>query len=293
MLYTLSTAFVLSGLTGCGANDEGATGINNTSATRPIGYYSNENVNNRGGESYENGNAILPERDNDGPVTEILDRTGDDNRTNGRRVGNIGTRDDGIIGENHDRIGARNVGTNDYQGGLGIFDNRDSLREYGNNNGINNPGRPYVNENSGNRFSRSDYNYHKQMGYNNNERASYKENYNGDLAEKISNRVQNINNVDDVRTIVNGNNILVAIDTNDRNDKNVEQQVKSAIKRITNGKDVVIVTDEATFTRARNIDNELRNGGPTGEIDADIRDMFNEIGEEIDDAIRTPFRDTK
>ncbi|MFZ3588305.1 YhcN/YlaJ family sporulation lipoprotein [Bacillus sp. DJP31] len=336
VLYTLSTAFLLSSLTACGGNDdEGAMGTNNTNAARPIGYYSNENVNPSNGNSERNGNARLPERDNDGPVTEMLDRTSNNNSTNGRHAGNIGTRDDGIVGEDHDRMGVQNVRTNrkhvneanktnrgDHKGqqdlygrsgtysygqyasrgsnghsgnngpttlgGNGQNSNRNSVGDYGNNIGVNNPTRPKATEDRGmardNRYSRSDYNYHGQMmGQNNNAKASYKNNYNGGLAEKISNRVKDMNNVDDARTIVNGNEILVAVDTKNQNDRDVEQKVRSAIRSMTSGKEVRVVTDESTFTRARNIDNELRNGGPTDNLDADVRDMFKEIGQEIDD----------
>jgi spore cortex protein len=327
VLYTLSTAFLLSSLTACGANNnnEGAMGNGNNNGARPIGYYSDENVNRTNGN--QNGNAILPERDNDGPVTEMLDRaangrngTNGTNGTNGRNVGNIGTRDDGFIDNNNRGTRGRNVGTNNggnlganygaagtnvgnnngnlTRGGIGQFNDRNNLGDYGNNIGVNNPTRPYAQRDNGmardNRFARDDYNYHGQMATrNNNERSSYNNNYNGQLSEKISNRVENVNNVDDVRTIVNGDDILVAIETNDRNDRNVKQEVQNAIRTMTKGKNVRVVTDESIFTRARNIDNDLRDGGPTENLDADVRDMFQEIGNEVDDAIRTPFRDTK
>jgi spore cortex protein len=338
VLYTLSTAFLLSSLTACGANnnDQGAMGTGNNNGARPIGYYSDENINRGNG----NGNAILPERDNDGPVTEILDRAAGDrngtNRTNGRGAGNIGTRDDGFIDGNNRGTnvgttnrgtnggmfnGGTNVGTNNRgthlganygatgtnvgnnngaltRGGLGQYNNRNTLGDFGNNVGVNNPTRPYALTDNGmardNRYARDDYNYHGQMAdRTNNTRASYNNNYNGRLSEQISNRVEKVDNVDDVRTIVSGDNILVAIDTNDRNDRNVKQQVQNAIKNMTTGKNVRVVTDEATFTRARNIDNDLRNGGPTTDLDNDVRDMFREIGNEVDDFVRTPFRDTK
>jgi spore cortex protein len=300
VLYTLSTAFLLSGLTACNTNgtDEGAMGNNqNTNGTRPIGYYSDENTNG------ENGNAILPDRDNDGPVTEMLDRAGDEGTNRG--TGNIGTRDDGFI-DNH-RNGTRNVGFNENSGTKGNLGargwngqntNRNSLLGYGNNIGADNPTRQNATEDNGmtrdNRFARSDYNYHGQMANrDNNTRASYNNNYNGRLAEQISDRVQNVNNVEDVRTIINGNEVLVAIDTNDRNNQKIEQQVRDAVRSIAAGKDVRVVSDENIFTRARNIDNNLRDGGPTDDLDADVRDMFREIGNELDDAVRTPFRDTK
>jgi spore cortex protein len=298
VLYTLSTAFLLSGLTACNNNaDEGAMGHN---GARQVGYYSDEN--NANGNA--RGNAILPDRDNDGPVTEMLDRAGDNNRGNNggtinyRNAGNVGTRDNGFIDQQNDG-GPNNVRNefNDNDGLTGIrYDN--TLRGYGDNTGVNNPTRPNAANDNGlardNRFARTDYNYHGHMaGRDNNARASYNNNYNGRLAEEISNRVQNVDNVEDVRTIVNGNDVLVAIDTNDRNNKTVEQEVRNAIRSVAAGKDVRVVTDENIFTRARNIDNDLRDGGPTEELDTDVRNMFQELGEEVDDAIRTPFRDTK
>jgi spore cortex protein len=292
VLYTLSTAFLLSGLTACNGTgtDEGAMGNNqNTNGTRPIGYYSDENANGTGN---RNGNAILPDRDNDGPVTEMLDRAGDEG-TNRRGSGNIGTRDDGFI-DNHRNNGTRNVGFNGNAGTNGNLGTRGGNGQYG----VNNQTRTNANADNGmnrdNRFARSDYNYHGQMANrDNNTRSSYNNNYNGRLAEQISDRVQNVNNVEDVRTIINGDEVLVAIDTNDRNNQNVEKQVRDAVRSMAAGKNVRVVSDEKIFTRARNIDNDLRNGGPTEDLDADVRDMFREIGNELDDAIRTPFRDTK
>ncbi|KAA0549264.1 hypothetical protein FZW96_04955 [Bacillus sp. BGMRC 2118] len=289
VLYTLSTAFLLSGLTACNnGTDEGAMGNRNNDTVRPIGYYSDENVNRSYGRSYgnDNGNAILPERDNDGPITEMLDR---DNRNNGNNNGTFGrdvrnntvnryngNGNNGTFGQNT----RSNIGTRDD----GVIDNSNrNNRGMGINNGttgrnVNTNTRDNTTLPSNHHFSRNDYNYHGQMaGRDNNARSSYNNNYNGGLAEQISNRVEKVNNVDDVRTIVNGNEILVAVDTNDRNNRQVETQVRNAVRELTQGKDVRVVTDENIFTRARNIDNDLRDGGPTENLDADVRDMFSEI----------------
>lgn len=284
-MYTLSTAFLLSGLTACNGNntDEGAMGNRNNDTVRPIGYYSDENVNRSYGKSYndDNGNAILPERDNDGPITEMLDRaTGDNNGTYGRGVGNLGTRDDGLIGDNNRR--GTNVNTTNNNRGNNLGANYGTTSRNVDMGANNNAVLP-----KNNHFSRDDYNYHGQVGgRNNNAKTSYTNNYNGGLAEQISNRVEKVNNVDDVRTIVNGDEILVAVDTNDRNNRQVQTQVKNAIRDLTNGKDVRVVTDESIFTRARNIDNELRDGGPTDNLDADVRDMFRELRNGVNNTLR-------
>ncbi|MBM6619727.1 YhcN/YlaJ family sporulation lipoprotein [Bacillus suaedaesalsae] len=301
VLYTLSTAFLLSGLTACNnGTDEGAMGNRNNDTVRPIGYYSDENVNRSYGRSYgnDNGNAILPERDNDGPITEMLDRNnGNNNGTFGRGVGNnTGNRDNGTNGNNGNnrnngifgRDVRNNIGTRDD----GVIDNSANGNNRGTGTNYGTTGRNVNTRDNttlpnNHHFSRGDYNYHGQMaGRDNNARSSYTNNYNGGLAEQISNRVEKVNNVDDVRTIVNGDEILVAVDTNDRNNRQVETQVKNAVRELTKGKDVRVVTDENIFTRARNIDNELRDGGPTDNLDADVRDMFRELRNDVNDAIR-------
>ncbi|MFD1736055.1 YhcN/YlaJ family sporulation lipoprotein [Bacillus salitolerans] len=325
IIYTLSTAFLLGSLAACNT-DQGAmednTRYNDTA--RPIGYYSNENI------DEENGNAYLPERDNDGPITEMLDRTGAENNRNnnrnkgfnvtdnrynnngvfGRNVtnkqneahpqnkGTLGTLDDGVIDDRDNRTRGNNRTGITARGEYGQYANRNELADYGNNKGMNNPTRPYAVRDNGlardNQYSRNDYNYHGQMATrDNNKRASYYNNYDGRLADQISNRVQNIPTVDDVRTIVSGNQVLIALDTKDHDGKEVKSKVRQEVERMTNGKNVRIVTDPAIFQRAQNIDNNLQDGGPTTEIDEDVRDMFREIGNEVDDFVRTPFRDTK
>jgi spore cortex protein len=316
IVCTLSTAFLLGSLAACNTN-EGAMEDNTyySDATRPIGYYSDENI------DTENGNAYLPERDNDGPIVEMLDRTDANNdrnltRNNGNMFGRnvnynndnnrtLGTTDDGFIGEDHtDSVG--NSGIYDgnevtdikARGEYGQYSNRHTLNDYGNNKGVNNPTRPYAVRDNGmnrdNRYSRTDYNYHGQMATKNNaKRSSYYNNYDGELSEQISNRVQNIPTVDDVRTIVTRDQVLIALDTKDHDGKEVKAQIRKQIQNMTNGKTVRIVTDPAIFTRARNIDNDLHDGGPTSELDADVRDMFREIGNQIEDAVETPFRNER
>ncbi|WP_411333502.1 YhcN/YlaJ family sporulation lipoprotein [Metabacillus indicus] len=145
------------------------------------------------------------------------------------------------------------------------------------NGRMDNPTAPLSNEDGmlerDNRFSRNDENYHGQVKqisyYNDNEKA---------LAKKVSERAADVKNVDDVRTLVNGDQVLVAVDTDDKNDKNVKNAVMDAVKPAANGKDVQVVTDEGTFSRVRTINDNIENGQDKKSIDADIRDLFDDIG---------------
>ncbi|MBS4191445.1 YhcN/YlaJ family sporulation lipoprotein [Bacillus sp. FJAT-49705] len=70
-LYVFPVAAIMSlGIAGCGMNDEAAVQDRYNDSMQPVGYYSNENHDNRGGNAQ-----ILDGADNDGPVTEMMDHT--------------------------------------------------------------------------------------------------------------------------------------------------------------------------------------------------------------------------
>jgi spore cortex protein len=108
---------------------------------------------------------------------------------------------------------------------------------------------------------------------------------NGDLARRIDALVERINDVEDANTVVYGDTILVAVDTNDRNDNDVEQRVEDAVRRLAAGKTVRVVTDENMFNRIGTVNDGLRNGGTIDDFQSDLREIMNDIG----DAMKRPF----
>ncbi|WP_243290679.1 YhcN/YlaJ family sporulation lipoprotein [Bacillus sp. FJAT-47783] len=125
------------------------------------------------------------------------------------------------------------------------------------------------------KYDRDSYNYHGHLGNNT-------LNENNRLAERISDQVAKLKNIEDVNTLVTENNVVVAVDTNDRNDVDVKERVKTVAENIARGKNINVVTDEGTFTRVRNINRGLDNGD---DMNNDIRDLFDDIG----DALAEPF----
>lgn len=97
LLVTLISAI---GLVGCGNNNEGAQEGERGNQPLPIGYYSNENHEESGG------NANWQNEDNDGPFTEIMDHTlsGEGKNRNMRGVNNQAAPD----GEFRDTLFSRN-----------------------------------------------------------------------------------------------------------------------------------------------------------------------------------------
>ncbi|WP_083584295.1 YhcN/YlaJ family sporulation lipoprotein [Bacillus weihaiensis] len=131
-----------------------------------------------------------------------------------------------------------------------------------------------------NRFSRGDANYHGHLN-----EIGYYNRGDGAVSEKVKNAVEKMDNVDDARVLVTDNNVIVAVDTNDRNDADMKKEIMNTVKKMTDGRDVQVVTDEGTFTRIRNIDNDIHNGGDRETIDADVEELMNDFG----DAIQRPF----
>ncbi|MBP2240562.1 spore cortex protein [Cytobacillus eiseniae] len=211
-------AFLTLGLAGCGANDESAS--RNINQTQPLGYYSNENHQNRGGNAQ-----LLDGADNDGPVTEIMDHSlGAEGKNKYVRVRNDGTQE------------------------------------------------PHL-------FSREDKNYHGHLGNNvRPARNSYYEAYSGELVEKINMAANSVTNVKDSQTVVNGEHVIIAARINDANrTAQTKARIREAVYPYLKGKNVKIVTDESTYNRLRNIDNDLRDGGPKDQLYLDVKNMIHQM----------------
>lgn len=261
-LYTISTAaIILGGLTACNTNDNGTAGTKSyKDNARPIGYYSNENIHDR---TDRNGNAYRL-NDNDGPFTEMMDRNVNNNKFNRNNANN---RKAGIM---NDRNYANDTNLSDRQGIPFSDGNSNRVRNYGND---------------------ADLNYH---GHLNNNHAGIQSTGNHDydsaLAKKIADKAAKVSNVTDARAVVSKNNVIIAVETsNNTVGKNLEHDVKKSVKHLTQGKNVHVVSDKGTFSRVRDIDNNIRNGNTPNTIGDDIRNLFDNIG----NTIGHPFKNNR
>ncbi len=232
-------ALMTMGVTGCGENDETAVQDRYNEQGQPMGYYSNENHGNRGGNvRVEDGT------DNDGPLTEIMDHTfGAEGRNNG-------------YNRNNNTMRVRDENTGNPTVPLADRDRNFFQKD--------------------NRFSHSDANYHGHLD-DNTRRAknSYYQAYEGELAEKIGNVTASIPNVEDVRSVTYGSNVLIAVDLADYNkEEETKASIHEAVQPYLRGRSVTVETDEGTFSRLRNIDNNLRDGNPREQIDWDLKNLF-------------------
>ncbi|MGM0844102.1 MAG: YhcN/YlaJ family sporulation lipoprotein [Bacillota bacterium] len=129
------------------------------------------------------------------------------------------------------------------------------------------------------RASHGDANYHGHLDDNTRKaRNSYYTAYEGELAEKIGEITASVENVNDVRSVTYGTNVLIAVDLADDNRfDETEREIERAVQPYLKGRTVTVVSDEGTFSRIRNIDNDLRDGGPREAIQMDIHDIIKSI----------------
>jgi spore cortex protein len=234
LVLPITASFALS-LTGCGTNDEASVQNRNNYNAQQVGYSTNED---------QRGNARII-NDNDGPVTEMMENTlGNDRENNGQNR------------------------------------NQQSRRQVGDENPYN-PTRPIAQTDRNffqrdNRYSNGDANYHGHLNDNTNKaKSSYYTAYEGELTEKIGSVTGAVPNVEDVRSVTYGSNVLIAVDLTDYSkEEETKRDIRGAVQPYLRGRSVTVVTDEGTFSRIRNIDNDLRKGGPRDQIDTDLRNMF-------------------
>ncbi|MBN8208443.1 YhcN/YlaJ family sporulation lipoprotein [Bacillus sp. NTK071] len=147
----------------------------------------------------------------------------------------------------------------DYNNGVKAPDKKQMDRR----NGMNGPG-----------YMRTDDNY---SGYDN------------ELSDRLSKRIEKLKNVEDARVIVYGDQIMIAVDTNDRNDADVKDSVRSEVAKVTKQKNISISTDEDVFGRMGDVNNRLEDGDAFKEVQSDVNAILDDIG----NAAKRPFENNK
>lgn len=245
-------------LTACNTNEEAGMQRYNDS-TRPVGYYSNERDMRMVNRAETNGNAILM-NDNDGPVTEIMDRT---------------TRDDGI----------RNGETLNVRNGITRINN------------MSRPTQPYSEQTEGLFYSNAriggenDRNYH---GHLNSTKApaktSYYEGKDGNFLEDVISRAEKVRGVDDARALIDGNRMLVAINTDEPDTAGIENRVRRELRDVAGTYEVYVRANDGVYNTVRTIDNSLRQGEAKAKDENHLRTNFNDLIEPIDEKVNESRR---
>lgn len=97
-------------------------------------------------------------------------------------------------------------------------------------------------------YGYDDYNYHGHLNttLNGVPTRSYNTGNDNVIAQRITDRIEHVANVNDVAAIIDGNTILVVIDTDDDNQA-IEKKVRRIVEGMANGREVRVVTDKGMF----------------------------------------------
>ena len=113
--------------------------------------------------------------------------------------------------------------------------------------------------------------------------------YDNELSKRLAKRINKLKNVDDSRVIVYGDQIMIGVDTNDKNNADVKDKVRSEVAKVTKQKNVSISTDEDVFGRMGDVNNRLADGDAFEEVQADVNAILDDIG----NAAKRPFENNK
>ncbi|MBE7102287.1 spore cortex protein [Bacillus cereus] len=104
-------------------------------------------------------------------------------------------------------------------------------------------------------------------------------NNDGKTAEKITNRVKRMNNVDRVSTVVYGNDVAIAVKPrNSATDETaMANEIRQAVANEVGNRNVYVSVRNDMFTRVDAMNTRLRNGTVTNDFNRDITNMFRDI----------------
>ena len=126
--------------------------------------------------------------------------------------------------------------------------------------------------------------------YNNNNRVNYR-NYTVDnrTATKISNQVNKIRGIRYAGTLINGNSVVVGVNTTSGapSKATLNKKVTNIVQKYVGNRNVRVVTDAKTVSRITTVGNKITNGSAgTREISSDVRAIFGDLG----NVIQRPFQ---
>ncbi|EJS72231.1 spore cortex protein [Bacillus cereus] len=133
------------------------------------------------------------------------------------------------------------------------------------------------------------YNYYRDVNYNGQIANPYPTrnitmnnsyvNNDGKTAEKITNRVKRMDNVDRVSTVVYGNDVAIAVKPRNpvTNETTMANEIRQAVANEVGNRNVYVSVRNDMFTRVDAMSTRLRNGTVTNDFNRDIANMFRDI----------------
>ncbi|WP_096440358.1 YhcN/YlaJ family sporulation lipoprotein [Alteribacter populi] len=218
------------------------------------------------------------------PMTGYRTRARGMNRTQGFGRGITGNDRPGMV-DNNGILNRFNANENR----MGGYDNHQRYRMQGANKqqrqgmmqGSNQQQRQGMMQGQQHQRSQQGQGHQGQQG----QHRGYYDGEDGHLAQRIANRVEDMDKVEDCRVIVNGDDIVIGVNTLDGDDQRVQQKIHRMTSDLDDHKDIYVSSDREQVDRIRGMDDRLRAGEPFDEVGATFNDMVQDLGR----AIQRPF----
>ncbi|MDM5156619.1 YhcN/YlaJ family sporulation lipoprotein [Bacillus sp. DX1.1] len=113
-------------------------------------------------------------------------------------------------------------------------------------------------------------------------------NNDGKTAETITNRVKRMNNVDRVSTVVQGNDVVIAVKPRNTvtDEKAMANEIRQAATPHVKDRNVYVTVKNGMFERVDAMSTRLRNGTVTNDLNRDVTDMFRTVRDDFNRTIR-------
>lgn len=173
----------------------------------------------------------------------------------------------------------------------------DDIRPYRNNVTRTDRYTDYVTYRNGNRMNNNVYDRRDDVGYNYYRDVNYHGqianpyptrnitmnnsyiNNDGRTAERITNRVKRMNNVERVSTVVRGDDVVIAVKPRGAvtNETAMTNEIRQAVAQDVRNRNVYVTVKNDMFDRVDAMNTRLRNGTVTNDLNRDITDLFRDI----------------
>lgn len=100
--------------------------------------------------------------------------------------------------------------------------------------------------------------------------------YDTNATDRINHAVRNVRGVDKARTVIYGDNVLVAVTTDAGSHRAIEKSIKKIVAKYSTGKDVAVIFGEDNYRKLTDISNDVYDGKNI-DIDNRIRDSFRDV----------------
>ncbi|MDQ0252723.1 hypothetical protein J2S74_000095 [Evansella vedderi] len=114
-------------------------------------------------------------------------------------------------------------------------------------------------------------------------RMNYHADYDGQTVQRLVDRIESIDGVEEARALIHGDDVIVAV-TTEENNVDIRDEIERTASGLANGNNVIVVTDKETIRRIRSMDNQLRGGTPFDQIGTGFSEIMNDLNRETRNA---------